>query len=91
MVERRDRVVGGRDAAAGEERPVTVPENGPKRSPVSESDDARRNRQLTELLNELRAALPGVRYAAVIGSLLLGMLVVLWYVLPPAVRLRLVE
>jgi hypothetical protein len=33
----------------------------------------------------------GSSYAAVTGSLLLGMLVVLWYVLPLAVRLRLVE
>jgi hypothetical protein len=43
----------GRDAgAAGEERPVTID---------GETPDARRNRQLTELLNELRVALPGVQ------------------------------
>jgi Flp pilus assembly protein TadB len=186
MVEPRqgERPVAGTGARRAKSVSVTVPANGPEPQPASESDDARRNRQLTELLNELRVALPGVQmlfgfllavpfsqrfthvtshqqalyytafvtaaaasvcfiaptsfhrivwrhgdkglllrissgltivgtvflavaiisvmlfitsylygssYAAVIGSLLLGMLVVLWYVLPLAVRLRLVE
>ncbi len=40
---------------------MTIPEQGPERPRGAESDDARRNRQLTELLNELRVALPGVQ------------------------------
>jgi hypothetical protein len=40
---------------------VTDPPHAPEGAGSGESDDARRNRQLTELLNELRVALPGVQ------------------------------
>lgn len=40
---------------------MTDPAHAREGAGSGESDDARRNRQLTELLNELRVALPGVQ------------------------------
>jgi hypothetical protein len=41
--------------------PVIIPGNGEDEGDSGESADERQNRQLTELLNELRVALPGVQ------------------------------
>jgi Family of unknown function (DUF6328) len=52
----------GREAAPrAEHRPVADREDPADASEPDESADARQNRQLTELLNELRVALPGVQ------------------------------
>jgi len=51
---------------------------------VPESADQRHNRELIELLNELRVALPGVQvlWAAAFAGIVALAFLVLWYGLP---------
>jgi len=65
-----------------------MPEEHERRADRSEDEQERLNRQMIELLNELRVAMPGVQILFGYGGAVLTVLVIvgviggLWFVLP---------